>query len=295
MLAALLLFAKNRLRLEYASLHSLGGFPYGHRNDPSFSSQLFSGKDMGIMLSRKTIQYLQYVYRGGGATAVLVRVVRRLLAPLYQYEARYILVRRVPERNELGSAGGAEEDQPGECVILESPGSLQTVEREISASITHSLASLKRYLERGAIVFLAFTPPRAGVKRAFVGYSISQLGVISIFGRERRISPSIICATYTEFLPQYRGQRNTVIRLARDEYCRKNGLRMVCTTVSPDNHSSMRGNMRAGYQIVGRMKWVSLLRRRYVWETPWAEIEEPLRKVELSEMWESERRSGGAT
>src|SRR5262245_47557772 len=154
------------------------------------------------MLSTKTLQYLQYVYRGGGITAVLVRIIRRLLAPLYEYDARYILIRKVPARDEFGSADGVREDRSGECLIVKSPGTLQAVEREIPASITHSLAALYHYLERGAVVFLAFTPQHASSPRVFVGYSISQIGVISIFGREKPISPNIMYANYTEFLPQ---------------------------------------------------------------------------------------------
>src|SRR5262249_21133400 len=121
----------------------------------------------GIVFSKKTLQHLQYVYRGGGITAVLVRAGRRLLAPLYEYKVRYILLRKVPARDEFSSADEEGEDQTGECILLESPGTLQAMEREIPSSLTHSLSDLSRYLEQGAIVFLAFTSRQGGAQRAF--------------------------------------------------------------------------------------------------------------------------------
>ena len=147
---------------------------------------------------------MRYLYRGGGIPAVIAWVVRALLSPLYYREARHIVAQKIPERSPRGFVDRERESADGECLILESPEALRTVEREIPSSITHPLESLRKYLEQGCVIFLVFCPKRTEQERAFVGYGIDRRGVLSVLGREKAVPFDILCGRYLEILPEYR-------------------------------------------------------------------------------------------
>jgi hypothetical protein len=232
-----------------------------------------------MILSQRKRQHLQYLYRGGRVSAVLAWVVRALLAPLYQREARYVVARKIPERSPLDSVTREKESTNGECLTLESLEALRAVEGEIPSSLTYSVESLRKHLAQGCVVFLVFCLPRTRQERAFVGYGIYQRGVLSVLGREKTGPANMLFGRYREMLPEYRGQRySDILRRARDEYCRRNGVQFLCGTISPDNRPSLKSSLtRGGYQIIGTVVRVSLLRGRFVWETPWEKIEAVLR------------------
>ena len=231
------------------------------------------------MLSPQKKRHLQYLYHGGGLPAICAWFVRALLSPLYRREARYVLARKVPERSALDSAGGGEEKVEAECIVVESPEALRAVEQEIPSSLTYSVESLRNYLARGCVVFLIFCPEGTSHERAFVGYGIYQLDVLSLLGEEKSIPLNILCTIYHEMLPAYRGQRySNLMRATRDEYCRKQGVKFLCGTVAPENRPSVKAVLtQGGYQIIGTVVRVSLLKGRFVWETPWEKIEAALR------------------
>ncbi len=239
-----------------------------------------------MILSQRKRQHLQYLYRGGRLSAVFAWLVRALLSPLYYREARYVLARKVPERSSLGSASGGEGNVEGECIMVESPEALRAVEGEIPSSLTYSLESLRKHLAQGCVVFLIFCPKETGQERAFIGYGIYQRNVLFVLGREKAVSLNILCSRYHEMLPKYRGQRySDIMRFARDEYCRKNGVKFLCGTVAPDNRSSVKSVLtRGGYKVIGTAVRVSILRGCFVWETPLEKIEAALRDFFRQEM-----------
>jgi GNAT superfamily N-acetyltransferase len=227
------------------------------------------------MLSQGKRQHLQYLYHGGGLPAVIAWALRALLSPLYYREARHIVARKMPEQNPLDSIDEERERTDSECLTVESLEALQAVEGEIPSSITYPLESLRKYLAQGCVIFLVFCPKSSGQERDFVGYGIDRRSVLSVLGREKAAPFDILFGRYREILPEYRGQRySDVLLLAREEYCRKNGVKLWCGTVSPDNRPSLKSTLaRGGYQIVGTAVRVSFLRGRFVWETPWEKIE----------------------
>jgi len=237
------------------------------------------------MLSQRKRQHLRYLYRGGGLPAVLTWLVQAFLSPLYYREARHVLARKVPERNSLGSTSRGEGNVEGECIIVESPEALRAVEGEIPSSLTYSLESLQKHLAQGCVVFLIFCPKETRQGRAFVGYGIYQRDMLFVLGREKVVPLNILCSRYHEMLPEYRGQRySDAMRFTRDEYCRKHGVKFLCGTAAPDNRPSLKSVLtRGGYQIVGTAVRVSILRGRFVWETPWEKIEAALRDFFLQE------------
>jgi hypothetical protein len=206
--------------------------------------------------------------------------IRALLSLLYYREARHIVARKMPERTPLDSLNKEKESPDCECLTVESLEALRAVEGEIPPSITYPLAGLRECLAQGCVIFLVFRPREAGQGRAFVGYGIYQHNVLSVLGRERTVPLNILCSRYHEMLPEYRGQRySDVMRSTRDEYCRRHGVKFLCGTVSPDNRSSVKSVlMRGGYQVVGTAVRVSLLRGRFIWETPWEQIEATLQR-----------------
>jgi len=230
------------------------------------------------MLSQRKKQHIQYLYRGGGVPAVIAWAIQALFSPLYHREARYIVARKIPERTPRDSLAREKERTDGECLTVESLEALRAVEGEISSSITYSLESLRKYLAQGGVIFLVFSAQRTGQERAFIGYGIYQRGVLSVLGREKAVPFNILFGRYREMLPEHRGQRySNILRVAREEYCHKNGVQFLCGTIAPDNRPSLKSSFtRGGYQIVGTAVRVSLLRGRFVWETPWEKIEAAL-------------------
>jgi hypothetical protein len=203
--------------------------------------------------------------------AVVAWFVRACVSPLYYREARYIVARKIP------AVGSETESLDGQCLTVESLEALRAVEGEIPPAITYSLKRLRQYLAQGAVLFLIFRPKGPGQERAFVGYGIDQSRVLSVLRREKAAPFRILFTRYGETLPAYRGQRyNDTLRVAREEYCRKHALQFICGTVAPDNRSSLSVAARVGFHIVGTAVRVSILRGRFVWETPWERIEAAL-------------------
>jgi len=230
------------------------------------------------MLSQRKKQHIQYLYRGGGVPAVIAWAIRALLSPLYYREARYVLARKIPERTSLDSLDQEKKTTDSECLAIESLEALCAVEDEIPSTITYSLESLRKHVAQGCVILLLFCPKNPGPGRTFIGYGIYQRGVLSILGREKAVPFNILFSRYGETLPAYRGQRyRDILRITREEYCHKNGIQFLCATVAPDNQPSLKQALtRGGYQIIGTAVRVSLLRGRFVWETPWEKIEAAL-------------------
>jgi hypothetical protein len=231
-----------------------------------------------VMLSQRKRQHLQYLYHGGGISAVLAWLVRALLTPFYQREVRYVVARKIPERSPLDSVTREKKSTNGECLTLESLEALRAVEGEIPSSLTYSVESLRKHLAQGCVIFLIFCPKDTGQERAFVGYVIYQRGVFSVLGREKALPFNMFFGRYRQILPEYRGQRySSVLNITRDEYCRRNGIQFLCGTIAPDNRPSLKSALtRDEYQLIGTAVRVSLLRGRVIWETPWERIEAAL-------------------
>ena len=234
---------------------------------------------MARSLIEEKIHQVRYFYRGTGVPGVVLQIARKLLAPIYHREVQYILIHSI-ESQDVADSVNEEGASPGtECIIVESSASLCAVESEIPSSFRYSVDDLKEHLEQGGIVFLARRPKNTGSGKEVVGYSISQRGVLSAFGRKRRISSDILFTHYTEVLPEYRGRRIQLMLVkARIEYCQRNRVKKRCTTVGTENRPSILAGMRVAQTIGGTIERVSVLGGLFVRETPWESIEEALRK-----------------
>jgi hypothetical protein len=231
------------------------------------------------VLSPQKKRHLQYLYHGGDYRPY-ARGSFGLCSPLATV-AKHDMCSPGRCRSEArsDSAGGGEEKVEAECIVVESPEALRAVEQEIPSALTYSVESLRNYLARDCVVFLLFCPEGTSHERAFVGYGIYQLDVLSLLGQEKSIPLNILCTIYHEMLPAYRGQRySNLMRATRDEYCRKQGVKFLCGTVAPENRPSVKAVLtQGGYQIIGTVVRVSLLKGRFIWETPWEKIEAALR------------------
>src|SRR5262245_23882313 len=225
------------------------------------------------MLSQKKKQHLQYLYYGGGVPAVLTWFVRACLSRLYYREARHIVVKRIPEQSRLDSCEEEKVTDVG-CLTLESLEALRAVEEEIPSSATFSLQSIRKYSGQGCVIFLVFCPKKTGSERTVVGYGIDQRGVLPVLGREKAVPFNILFSRFREILPEYRGQRySDILRMAKEEYCRRKGIQFLGSIVDPENLPAMKSTLgRGGYQMAGTVVRMSLLRGRFVWETPWDKI-----------------------
>jgi ribosomal protein S18 acetylase RimI-like enzyme len=220
------------------------------------------------------LHQLRYLYRAMGATGVVALAARKLLAPLYQREVRYILLQDLESPD---VADPEDADTNAECIVLESPAALDDVQSEIPTSFRFTIEDFRERLERGCVVFLVRSPTTTGSGKEIVGYNISERGVFTAFDRARPVSPEIFYSHYTEILPEYRGRRiqQALVR-ARIEHCRNNGVRKRCTTVGTENRPGLVSGLRAG-KIVGTIERVSILCGLVVRETPWERIEQALR------------------
>ncbi len=82
---------------------------------------------------------------------------------------------------------------------------------------------------------------------------------------------------YAEVLPEYRGQRiHGLMFAARDAYFRARGGRVVAGVCLPDNVASLNALRRDGAFVAGTVERISLLRGRFVWDTPIAHIDTAL-------------------
>lgn len=204
------------------------------------------------------------------------RIVRRLLASLYQHQVQYIELRPLGD-GRLDIEDVAAEHRGIECVPIESAEALQPFVDEFPTTLRDSVADLQERLAGGCIAFLVRRPRDVGDGMEVVGYNLSERGVFSAVGRRGRISPDLLFGHWGEILPQYRGQRlHLLMRAAREDYCRRNGIRATCGAIARDNQPSIRATARAGSQIVGVVRRISILRGLIVWETPWTRIERAL-------------------
>lgn len=229
-------------------------------------------------MNRRKLQRWLHTYRGGGAAVALKQIVRELLAPLYQRETRYVLLRSIP--NSCPNNFPHEDATlDGECLVVQDVAELKAVAHEIPSTLFHSLKDFENRLARGCVVFLAFRPHRNDTGREFVGYSIDQRGVLAVLGHERSIPPDILFVHYREMLPQFRGTKFNALAVVREKYCQQNGIKMLCTVVAPYNRAALRyTTSRSGYSIVSTFTQTSILRGWVTWHTPWVKIEETLRQ-----------------
>lgn len=233
-----------------------------------------------MLLSQRKRRHIHYVYRGSGIFAVIGWAVRSVISPLYQRDVRYIIAQKIPSRPRPDSGEEEKTHAKGKCVTVESLEALRLIEKEIPPSFTYSLEDFRAYLTQGCVVFLVFESETEGRERALIGYGVYQRGVIAILGREKKSPFDLLFGRFREMLPEYRGQRySDILRETREEYCRRNGVKFLGGTIAPDNRPSLKSSLtRGGYQIVGTVERVSLLKGCFVWATPWEQIEATLQE-----------------
>jgi hypothetical protein len=160
-----------------------------------------------------------------------------------------------------------------ECVIVESAEQFKAFAAEIPSSFRDSVDALNRRLDHGCIVLLARRPGTTSKAYEVVGYSIVERGVISALGISGRISNDSLFIHYTEVVHQHRRQGITqVLKRARNDYCRKNGMTKSYHARTTRNVPSDRAFRRTGSELLGHVVYVSLIGGLFVWCTPWASI-----------------------
>jgi GNAT superfamily N-acetyltransferase len=164
-----------------------------------------------------------------------------------------------------------------ECLMVDSVEALQAVGWEIPESFRDSGMELGKRVRRGCVVCLARRLRTDGPGNEVIGYEISERGVFSALGRRIIVADDVVFSHYAEVLPEYRGQRIHGLMFAtRDAYFRERGGRVVAGVCLPDNAASLHALRRDGAFIAGIVERISLLRGRFVWDTPIAHIDTAL-------------------
>jgi GNAT superfamily N-acetyltransferase len=214
-----------------------------------------------------------------GRVARLLRYLASVLpSALYCRQQQYITVKRL---------GAPSPSRPPmrpdiDCLIVDSVATLQAVGWEIPETFRDSVMELGKRVNRGCVVCLARRKRDDGDGHEVVGYELSEPGVFSAMGRRIAVADGIVFSHYAEVLPEYRGQRIHGLMFAtRDAYYRQRGGRIICGVCLPDNHASLRALRRDGAEVVGTVERASILRGRFVWDTPADRIDKLLRAVSV--------------
>lgn len=231
---------------------------------------------MRIQNMLRKSRYVSYLYQGSGIGGVLRQIARKLVAPIYQRESQYIVIRNFQEPSSMDLLNGWQDSSMTEGVIIESPEALREVQGEFEDAVL--VDSLQARLAQGCVVFVARRPRKTGSGKVVVGYFICQRGMFSALGRQQKVSPDLLFGHHTEVLPSYRGQRiYQQLRATAFEYCRTHGLKTYCGVTTTYNRSSIQAKARTGETIVGTVDRVAVLGGLFVWETPWEKIEAAIR------------------
>lgn len=221
-------------------------------------------------------EYLRHLgvhYQEAGVFAVL----RLLKHSIYRRDIQYVVAKDTEVVTPPPGSHSIKNRLDVDCKVVDSLDSLRTVWEDSSARFRDSVDDLARRLKQGCMVFLACPREQGKGAPKVVGYNICERGVFSALERKQQLSTDILFIHYVEVLEEYRGRRiQQLIDAAISEYCRANGVKKICAVISPDNLSSIRAHLSSGFEIVGKVQKVSVLRGFFVWETPWPRVEKAL-------------------
>jgi len=210
---------------------------------------------------------------------------RRLLRAVLRWQKLYIVVRNVDVADSKTRLNHQSGESAIQCDVLATTSALLALKNEFPQSFRDSVERLARRIDDGCIVFVLRTGDAPSKRNRIVGYSLSQPGVFSAFGRVRRISSDIFFGHYFEILPEYRGRRlKAVLDEKRMEYCRMHGHKSICGVISSHNIASLKTNLRVGFRVAGALQQVSILRGLFAWQTSWKTVEKALN----GNVWSSE-------
>ena len=224
-------------------------------------------------------------YRNSGSFAVAKAIARSVLSSICDYHIQEVRGRMIRERDPVFSARENDDsNNHTQCVIVDTPEELQLYSSEFRLPFRDSTKSLERRIEQGCVVILARRADQDETCREIVGYSIMERGAFSAAGIKGKISQDVLFVHYTEVAHKYRGQRIAeIITRARNDYCRKRGIRKSCTAHTAGNIPSERAFRKFGSRLLCYAVRVSLLRGLIVWQTPWRKIERAIADLERSE------------
>lgn len=226
-----------------------------------------------MSLVRQKLRKLSAIYQQGDAFALIRHLGSALITSVCDYQIQEVRGRIITAQDPVASPRGKESDLVTECVIVEPGDSLAPFAADFSQPFRDSVDSLGQRLDQGCTLILARRAQHEGTGREIVGYSIMELGAFSAAGIKGKISKDILFVHHTEVADKYRGQRIAErISRARNDYCRKRGIKKACTAHSTGNIASERAFRKFGSRVLCYAVRVSLLRGLFVWHTPWKKI-----------------------
>lgn len=226
------------------------------------------------------------VYRAGGFPSLARRLGRSLVSSLWDYHAQEVRGRLILDKDPAFSGREADSHQATECVFVETVEELDRYAGEFRLPFRDSLDALRKRLKQGCFLILARQVVESG-GREIVGYSIMERGGFSAAGIKGRLPQDTSFVHFTEVANKYRGQRIAqVITQARNEYCRRNGIKKSFTAHTTGNASSERAFRKFGSQLLCYAVRISILRGLIVWQTPWKRIERAMAKLDQSSKFE---------
>ncbi|HEV8713241.1 MAG TPA: hypothetical protein VGX03_10475 [Candidatus Binatia bacterium] len=89
---------------------------------------------------RRKYRRLQHLYRERGVRGMILQAARQLLTALYHRDVQYVFVRRLDGQDQHGSPREGKEDKGTDCLLVESPHTLQAVAEEIP--VTRATAAI---------------------------------------------------------------------------------------------------------------------------------------------------------
>jgi hypothetical protein len=216
-------------------------------------------------------------YCEDGLLAVAKDFGRRLKNAIYEYEIQEVRGRIIHPDDRFTSAAGNINGVKTQCTVVESAEELHRYANEFRSPFRDSLDALKRRLDEGCTLLLARRMSARDGGDEIVGYSIAEIGGFSAAGIKKKISKDILFVHYTEVANKYRGQRIAqVLTSARNEYCRRRGIKKSCTAHTTGNVPSERAFRKFGSRVLCYVVRISLFKGLIVWHTPWRKIERAL-------------------
>ena len=206
----------------------------------------------------------------------IARFLRRPLQRIVEVETQYVVFRQLPE----GKAPSALHTSPDiELCTVESLEDLEKVAPQLPPELP--IAGLRRRIDAGCTLFFA----RRRLEGRVVAYQVAERRVFSALGLRVRVRDDVLFIHHVEVLPEYRGQRiSLLLRAAAHRYCQTHHLRRTLSVISTDNRASLRAHLRQGApggppQIVCVVRRVSVLNGRFSWQTSWRKIEKAIRRA----------------
>jgi hypothetical protein len=219
-------------------------------------------------------------YCEDGLLAVAKDFGRRLKNAIYEYEIQEVRGRVIHPDERFPSADGSVVDLKTQCTVVESAEELYRYANGFRSPFRDSLDALKKRLSDGCTLLLARRMNEDGGDEV-VGYSIAEIGGFSATGIKRKIPKDILFVHYTEVANKHRGQRIAqVLTSARNEYCRRRGIKKSCTAHTTGNLPSERAFRKFGSRVLCYSVRISLFKGFIVWHTPWRKIERALAELD---------------